>query len=390
MRKRIKVVISLIILLAVIYGVYSFFFNTPEPISYITDTVRKGSIRQTVNTSGEVGAAQLVTVGAQVTGEIKKLYVKLGQHVKKGDKIADIDSTTQLNELNINKSQLKTYQAQLVSREIALRVAQKKYIRERNLRKHNATSDESLESAEDALASAQASVTEMKSQIVQSQIQVNTSETNLGYTKITSPLEGTIVSTPVEEGQTVNSNQTTPTIVKIADLSKMEIKMQISEGDITKIKPGMDVSYSILSEPGMPYQAKLDRIDPGLLSLTKGDYTGTTDSNSAVYYYANLLVPNENGKLRIGMTTQNTITIASVEDVLVVPKVALRGQPDGMYVDVLRPDGKVTPKKIEIGLSDNINAQVLSGLNEGEQVVTMQMTASEMENKAMMSGGMAM
>lgn len=386
MKKGIKIVVSLLILLGLIYWCYSLFFTTADKVSYITEPVRVGTIKRTVNTSGEVGAVQLVTVGAQVSGQITKLYVKLGQKVKKGDKIADIDSITQINELNINKARLETYRAQLVSKEIALRVAQKKYNREKNLKKHNATSDENLESAEDALASTRASVTEMKSQIVQAQIEVNNAETNLGYTKIVAPLDGTIVSTPIEEGQTVNSNQTTPTIVKIADLSKMEIKMQISEGDITKIQPDMEVSYTILSEPNNIYRGKLDRIDPGLISLTKGDYNGSTEANTAVYYYANVIVPNEENKLRIGMTTQNTITIASAENVLLVPKVALKGQGDNTYVDVLGADGiTVSTKKITIGLTDNINAQVLSGLQEGEQVITMQMTSSEMYNKAMSS-----
>ncbi|UYZ82695.1 efflux RND transporter periplasmic adaptor subunit [Entomomonas sp. E2T0] len=386
MKKGIKIVVSLLILLGLIYWCYSAFFSTSDEVSYITEPVRVGTIKRTVNTSGEVGAVQLVTVGAQVSGQITKLYVKLGQKVKKGDKIADIDSITQINELNINKARLETYKAQLVSREIALRVAQKKYTREKNLKKHNATSDENLESAEDALASARASVTEMKSQIVQAQIEVNNAETNLGYTKIIAPLDGTIVSTPIEEGQTVNSNQTTPTIVKIADLSKMEIKMQISEGDITKIQPNMEVSYTILSEPNTVYQGKLNRIDPGLISLTKGDYNGSTEANTAVYYYANVIVPNEANKLRIGMTTQNTITIASAEDVLLVPKVALKGQGDNTYVDVLEADGiTVSTKKVTIGLSDNINAQVLSGLQGGEQVITMQMTSAEMHNKVMSS-----
>lgn len=386
MRKGIKIVVSLLILIGLIYWCYIAFFSSSNSISYITEPVRISSIKKTVNASGEVGAVQLVTVGAQVSGQITKLYVKLGQTVKKGDKIADIDSVPQINELNINKARLETYKAQLVSKEIALRVAQKKYNRERNLKKHNATSDESFEAAEDALATAQASVADMKSQVIQAQIEVNNAETNLGYTKIIAPLDGTIVSTPIEEGQTVNSNQTTPTIVKIADLSKMEIKMQISEGDITKIKPGMDVSYSILSEPNIVYQGKLDRIDPGLISLTKGDYNGSTDANTAVYYYASIIVPNNENKLRIGMTTQNTITIASADNVLIIPKMALKGQADNMYVDILEADGiKVTSKKVTTGLTDNINVEVVSGLQEGENVITMQMTSDEIQTKVMSS-----
>lgn len=384
MKKGIKLIFFLLLLFVLVYWCYFAFFSVSYQTFYISEPVRFGNIKRTVNASGEIGAAQLVTVGAQVSGQITKLYVKLGQHVKKGDKIADIDSVPQINALNISKAKLETYKAQLVSKEVSLHVARKKYIRERNLRKYNATSIENFETAEDTLATAQASVSDMKSQIIQTEIEVNNAETDLSYTKIIAPLDGTIVSTPIEAGQTVNSNQTTPTIVKIADLSKMEIKMQISEGDITKIKPDMDVSYYILSEPQVVYHAKLQSIDPGLLSLTKGDYNGTGDTSSAVYYYANLIVPNKNNKFRIGMTTQNTITIASADNVLIVPKVALKEGFDGVYVNVLNADGlTVTPKKITIGLTDNINAEVLSGLQEGERVVTMMMAPPTMQTNAL-------
>lgn len=384
MKKGIKLVFFLLLVLALVYWCYFAFFNVNYQVHYITEPVRVGNVKRTVKASGEVGAAQLVTVGAQVSGQVKKLYVKLGQQVKKGDKIADIDSVPQINALNISKARLETYKAQLISKEISLHVARKKYIRERNLRKYNATSLESLEAAEDALATAQASVSDMKSQIIQAEIEVDNAETDLSYTKIIAPLDGTIVSTPIEAGQTVNSNQTTPTIVKIADLSKMEIKMQISEGDITKIKPNMDVSYYILSEPQVTYQAKLQSIDPGLLSLTKGDYNGTGDTSSAVYYYANIIVPNKNNTLRIGMTTQNTITIESADNVLIVPKVALKEGANGYYVEVLNPDGlTVTQKRVEVGLTDNINAQITTGLKQGERVVTMVINSSEMQANAM-------
>lgn len=154
----------------------------------------------------------MVSVGAQVSGQIEKLAVQLGQEVKKGDLIADIDSTTQRNDLEINKAKLNTYEAQLVSREIALKVAESQYEREKKLKTRDAASDESLENAENTLAAARASVDETKSLISQTQISVNTAETNLGYTRILAPMDGTVVSVPVEEGQTVNANQTTPTI----------------------------------------------------------------------------------------------------------------------------------------------------------------------------------
>ncbi len=260
----------LLFLCFVLVGGYFLFFNKKEQINYLTETVHVGNIKKTVNATGEVSAVQLVNIGAQASGQIKKLHVVLGQQVKKGDLIAEIDSTTQLNDLSTNKARLETYKAQLDSAQVALTVAQTQYGREVKLLASDATSKESVENARNTLSSAKAKVAELKSQIKQTQISLNTAEVNLGYTRIVATLDGTVVSIPVEEGQTVNANQTTPTIVQLADLSQMQIKMQISEGDVTKVKAGMDVSYSTLSEPDKVYRTKLKSVDPGLTTLTDG------------------------------------------------------------------------------------------------------------------------
>ncbi len=223
------------------------YFKPEDQINYLTQPVSRIDINQTVSATGEISAAQLVTVGSQASGQIKKLHVKIGQQVKKGDLIAEIDSTTQLNELNTNKAKLDTYQAQLVSAQIKQRTADKKHKREKALWAEDATSKQELEDAEDTLAAAKASVAELKSLIKQTQISINTSEADLGYTRIMATMDGTVVSIPVEEGQTVNANQTTPTIVQLADLSKMQNKMQIAEGDAGKVKAGQALTFTILS-----------------------------------------------------------------------------------------------------------------------------------------------
>ncbi len=351
-----------------------------EKLDYITETVRVADIRKVVNATGEVGAVQLVSVGAQVSGQIEKLYVSVGQQVRKGDPIADIDSTTQRNDLDINKAKLDTYHAQLAAKQVALKVAQTRYNREAQLKKTNSTSRESLEDAENALATAKAAVAELESQIRQAQIAVNTAETNLGYTEISAPLDGTVVAVPVEEGQTVNANQTTPTIVQIADLSRMEIKIEIAEGDITQVKPGMAVDYTILAEPGATRRAVLDSIDPGLTTLSDGAYesSSSSSSDSAVYYYAKAVVPNSDGALRIGMTTQNVIVVESVDQVTAVPSIAVFIRPGGeAYVRLLRPDGSVEERAVETGLSNNMLTEIRSGLQVGDKVVSAQMTRAE-------------
>ncbi len=177
----------------------------------------------------EISPSNLVSVGAQASGQIKKLYVKLGQQVKKGDLIAEINSTSQTNTLNTEKSKLETYQAKLVSAQIALGSAEKKYKRQAALWKDDATAKEDLESAQDALAAAKANVAELKALIRQSKISINTAESELGYTRITATMDGTVVAILVEEGQTVNAAQSTPTIVQLANLDMMLNKMQIAE-----------------------------------------------------------------------------------------------------------------------------------------------------------------
>lgn len=367
-----KKIIFIIIGLIVLIGLYFVFFNKNEKVNYLTETARIGNIRQMVNATGEVSPVQLVNVGAQVSGQVMKLNVELGQHVKKGDLIAEIDSTTQVNELSVNKAKLESYKAQLISAKIDFSVAQKKYQREQNLYAKQATSRESLENAKNAFMRSKSSVTELESLINQAQINVNTSEVNLGYTKIVAPLTGTVVSVPIEEGQTVNSNQTAPTIVQIADLSQMQIKMQISEGDITKVKPGMKVTYTILSEPNKVYETTLKSVDPGLTTLTDGSYSSNNNtSNNAVYYYGKLVVSNDDGNLHIGMTTQNTIIVAEKDNVLIVPSIVIQHRDDKNVVQVL-DNNQIVEKAVQVGLADSMNTQILSGLQDGEQVISSQ------------------
>ena len=351
-------------------------------VTYITEPVRRGDVVRTVNAVGEVGAGQLVDVGAQVSGQIEKLHVELGQEVRRGDLVANIDSTTQENELRTNQARLKTYQAQLAAREIALRIAQTRYDREKKLRSAEATSKENFENAENELALAKATMDELHSSILQTEIALNTAEVNLGYTKIHSPLNGTVVSLPVEEGQTVNANQTTPNIARIADLSHMEIKIQISEGDITRVAPGMEVSYTILSEPEKTFRTTLRSIDPGLTTLTNGSYTGSTDSTAAVYYYGKLRVPNPEGKLRIGMTVQSTVTIAEARNVLTVPSLAVQARNGKYFVHVLFDD-TAQEREVTPGLSDTLYTEIHEGLNEGDQVITSQMSRADINAGAL-------
>lgn len=380
---KMKWVLAVLAIAALVAGAYVLFFKAEDKVNYLTETVRLGDISRTVNATGEVAPAQLVSVGAQASGQVQKLHVVLGQEIKKGDLIAEIDSTTQRNNLNNDKAKLETYQAQLVSAQIALDAANIQHGREVKLMANDATSRESLENASTALAGAKARVAEVRSLIKQMQISVNTSETNLGYTRIVAPFDGTVVAVIVEEGQTVNANQTTPNIVQLADLNKMEIKLQIAEGDVTKVKPGMKVSYTILSEPEAVFHTELASIDPGYTTLSNGKYNDSSSTEAAVYYYGKLMVANEDRQLSIGMTTQNVIEVASAKKVLIVPSIVIRKQKGKSVVSILGADNKVSEREVKTGLSDNMNTQIISGLQEGEKVVASQMAAGEKSANSM-------
>lgn len=376
---KFKKLIMIAVIIIALIAVWYFFFKEKEQVAYVTEPVVRADISRVVNATGEVGPVQLVSVGAQVTGKIEKLYVVVGQTIKKGDLIAQIDSTTQENDLASNKAKLDSYQSQLEAAQVALKIAKTQYDRETKLYAGQATSKENLENAENSYAAALSKVTELESSIVQTRIAVNTSEINLGYTRIEATMDGIIVSVPVEEGQTVNANQTTPTIVQIADLGQMEILMEIAEGDVTKVAPGMRVTYSVLSEPQEIYETELASIDPGLTTLTKGTYVKGGNTDAAIYYYGRLIVENSDSKLHIGMTTQNVIVIAEAKDVLTVPSLAIYRQNGNQYVHVLER-GVVLEKVVETGLTDNMTTEIKSGLKENEMVITSSMTASQIND----------
>ena len=222
----------------------------------------------------------------------------------------------------------------------------------------------------------------IEANIKQAEIEVNTAETNVGYTKITAPMDGTVISVPVSEGQTVNANQTTPTIVTIADLSKMKIKPEISEGDITKVKAGQEVSFTILSDSQTVYHSVIDSVDPANTTTSDSSSTSSLSSSSssttsAIYYYANVLIDNPDRTLRIGMTTENNIKIANAKDVLLVSNMAIQKRDGKSFVNVLNDKNQPEPREVEIGVQNDFKTEIKSGLNESEKVIVSQVAKGE-------------
>lgn len=367
-----------LVALAALFGCKAWFKD--EPVSYITEPVIRKNIEKSVNATGEVKAIELVTVGAQTSGKIEYLPVKVGQRIQKGDLIAQIDSTTQENDVNSTKAKLTSLKAQLNAAEISAKIAEKQFVREQRLLKKNAASQEDFENAKDAFEAAKAKVTELKASIAETTLALNTAETNLGYTKITAPLDGVVVSVPVKTGQTVNAAMNTPTIVQIADLSQMEILIEISEGDIGKVQTGAKVTYTVLSAPETVYETTLKSIDPGLTLLTNGEYTEVVGSDEAIYYYGRLVVDNPDGALRIGMTTQNVIYVAQADNVLTVPVLAVKKDGAQSYVNVLTPTG-IQRHAVITGLSDGVDIEIKSGVSDHDTVVIAQMSESEVTKK---------
>ena len=380
MKKRFFILLGLLVAAGAAY--YFFSNNSKQETTYLTESVARGNVEKTVVASGSVESVNEVDVGAQASGKITKLYVKLGQEIKKGEMIADIDSTTQINTLNTKKAALVSYQAQLKAKKTAYDVALSSYNRLSKLYTQKATSLDSVNTAKSTLDNAKAEMEAIEANIKQAEIEVNTAETNVSYTKITAPMDGTVISVPVSEGQTVNANQTTPTIVTIADLSKMKIKPEISEGDITKVKAGQEVSFTILSDSQTVYHSVIDSVDPANTTTSDSSSTSSLSSSSssttsAIYYYANVLIDNPDRTLRIGMTTENNIKIANAKDVLLVSNMAIQKRDGKSFVNVLNDKNQPEPREVKIGVQNDFKTEIKSGLNEGEKVIVSQVANGE-------------
>lgn len=352
-----------------------------EENKLITVNVKKAPLIWSVDAVGEVFAENLVDVGTRASGQIKELYVKVGNSVKAGDKIAQIDDKIQKNSLESKEAELKSLEAKLEAAKVAYQVALSQYNRELALAKNNATSKENLENFKNALHQASANLKVAEASIAQSQISIKTAKEDLGYTNIIAPQDGTVVSVPVEVGQTLNAVQSAPTVAQIADLGKMEIRMEVSEADIGNVKVGDEVEYSILSDINKKYKGKVSSIDPGLTTLSDGKYNTTTTSTSAksaVYYYVKMLVDNNEGVLRIGMTTQNKIIIRKIDEALQISLTAIKNDEEGSYA-LIKKGEDIVKQRIKLGVQTSQTAQIIEGLSEGDEVVASQMSTEQIE-----------
>lgn len=378
-RARLLVVRLLLPALVLVGAGWLLLPSTAAPAtSYITTPVERRDLEQSVLADGTLQAQKLVSVGAQVSGQIKALHVALGDEVKQGDLLVEIDDLTQQNALKDAGAALDNVQAQLASRRATLRNNQLAFERQRKVLARGLGSQADYDSAEATLTATRADIRALTAQAVQARIAVDTARVNLGYTRIVSPMAGTIVAIPVEQGQTVNAVQSTPTMVKVARLDTMTVEAQISEADVIKVKAGLPSYFTVLGAPEQRYQARLRAIEPAPDTIND-DTTSSSSTSTAVYYHGLFEVANPHGALRIGMTAQVHIVLATEYDALVIPAIALSGD----KVQVVDGAGQPQWRQVKVGLNNKVDAQILAGLTAGESVVVSQLTAQRQQSGRM-------
>lgn len=390
-----RLLVTAAVLVGIGWGIRHFFFTPPVPPQVITAKVMVDDIEDTVLASGTIQADKEVSVGAQVSGQIKRLYVDLGDKIKKGQLVAEIDSTTQINALRNAEAQVALLAAQLRAKEALRKQAELTFQRKQALLQLDASSRSDFEEAEAALSTTTADIGALQAQIRQATIAVDTAKANLDYTRITAPIDGVVIAVLAEEGRTVNAIQSAPTIIKLAKLDQVQIKAQISEADVVRVKPNLPVYFTILGEPLRRYETRLRAIEPvPEVDQTDTKVTTATATSTAIYYNGLFDVPNPDGKLRALMTAQVFIVLDKAEHALVIPAAAL-GTLDhktGHYtVGVLEgvgPAQKVAQRQVKIGLNNRVQAQVLDGLKEGELVVVGDASASGAQGNGRRPPGM--
>ncbi len=424
--KPITMIITALCAAAICVSIWYFYQKPEEKPQYITSVASVADLEDSVLATGVLEATKMVSVGAQVSGQVKKMYVQLGDQVKQGQLIAQIDSVRQENDLKTAEANIKNQQAQLAVKEANLIKVEAEYNRQQAMFAQDATSKAELESALASYKTARADISAVNAQIEQSRLSLATTKEDLGYTQIVAPMDGTVVAIVTEEGQTVNANQSAPTIVKLAKLDTMTIKAEISEADVMKVEEGQTVYFTTLGNSEKKHYATLRQVEPAPSSINT-DSNSTASSSSAVYYNALFDVLNDDGKLRIDMTAQVHIILNEAKNALTVPAAAIQvsnrparprdaeasqterpvdanaqrgsgnrpprlelsaderalvdaGKASMAMVRVVQADGIAKPVPVLVGLNNRVSAQILRGLNKGDEVVIADSSDSSNDN----------
>ncbi|AWK41441.1 macrolide transporter subunit MacA [Photorhabdus laumondii subsp. laumondii] len=352
--------IVLLTIVTVITLVLGHFLRGPETIKYQTVPVIKGDLEKNVLATGKLDAVRKVDVGAQVSGQLQNLHVEVGDKVVEGQLLALIDPKPAQNQVKEVEATIKELNADLIEAKAQLKLAQLTLKRQNNLAKVQAVSLQELDQVKTDVEVKRAKIENLLAQISKNQASLDTAQTNLQYTRITAPMDGIVVNIKTLQGQTVIAAQEAPTILTLADLGTMLVKAEVSEADVIYLKPGQKASFTVLGAP--------DKNFPGVLK----DILPTPEKiNDAIFFYARFEVANPQQLLRLQMTAQVKIQLDSYRDTLMIPLSALGKQitPTRYEVDILN-GGKEEKREVTVGVRNDVNIQILSGLKEHEQVIT--------------------
>jgi len=349
--------IAVVVILALWFG-YQSLFGGSDTTNYETATVTRGDIEQTVTALGSIQPKDYVDVGAQVSGQLLHVYVDVGDTVKKGQLLAEIDPSIYASEVDAAQAKLANLKAQLAGEQATYKLKKVQYQRYLNLRKQDAVSQDTLDQARAEMELSAAQIASYNAQIDEQKSTLKGDEANLGYTKIYAPMSGTVTDQTTLEGQTVVSSQSATEILTISNLDTMTVEAEVAEADVNKLTVGMPVYFTTLGMSDTKWRSTVRQIKP----------TPTTE-NDVVLYTVLIDIPNPERKLMIDMTAQVFFLLGEAKDALTVPVTAVKTDKDGSsYVVILR-DGQPQKQVVETGLKNRINIQIKSGLKEGDKVV---------------------
>ncbi|WP_175864629.1 macrolide transporter subunit MacA [Burkholderia cepacia] len=382
--RRRRIVLATVAIVAIATGVTLKACAPDKHPQYLSAPVSRGDLENAVLATGALQAFRQVDVGAQVSGQLKSLKVKLGDKVTKGQWLAEIDPVLSENALRQARASEESLRAQQQSTTAQLTQAELAFRRQQAMLPDDATSRESFEAARATLDVQRATLASLAAQIRSARIQIETAQANLGYTRIVAPIDGQVVAIVTQEGQTVIAQQQAPVILKLADLDTMTVKAQVSEADVIRVNAGQTAYFTILGEPDRRHYGKLRAIEPAPQNYAEtqsalGGGAGGAKPNSAVFYNALFEVPNPEHRLRISMTAQVNIVLGNARNALSIPAAALgEKRKDGTYaVRVLRADGSTETRNVRIGINNNVRVEVLAGLKDGERVVIGEASADD-------------
>ena len=329
---------------------------------FLTARVLRGSIENTVLAAGTLQPYAYVDVGAQTSGQLKSLHVQLGDKVKKGQLLAEIDPLISASKVAEATATLANLQAQWEGKKAQFELARLQKARSDDLTRQGAQATSESEIAQSNYKLAHSALQALEAQIKQARAELQTAQVNLAYTRIIAPLDGEVISISALEGQTLNATQQTPTILRIAQLDPMTVWALVPEADVSRLTAGQDVYFTILGRGERRWHGRLRQILPSPQVI-----------GNVVFYNALFEVPNPQQELKVQMTAQVFFVLAQAKDALYVPRSALgkthSGRAGPHTVRVLGDHGSIETRKVEVGITNAVSAQILSGLSEGDTVI---------------------